>query len=87
MLNPYVVYLKLIQYCKLAIFHLGNRKQLNSPANAAGPKGLAHNSPHDTCASQGAEVTTAQRLGHPGSIQWGGGGAVTPVHTPVGAGY
>ena len=40
MLNPYAVHLKLTRCCKLAILHLSNRKQLNHPANAAGPKAL-----------------------------------------------
>ena len=39
-------------------------------------------SSQDTCASQGAEVTTVQRLGHPRSAQWGGGESCHPsAHT------
>ena len=87
-LNPCVVHLKLIQYCKWAILHLGNRRQVSSPADAAGPRGLAHNHPHRT-------LVRLRELRSPQSRDWvilgapSGGGvrAVTPLHTPVGAGY
>ena len=86
-LNPCVVHPKLIQYCKWAILHLGNRRQVSSPADAAGPRGLAHNHPHRT-------LVHLRELRSPQPRDWVilgvpsvGVGAVTPLHTPVGAGY